>query len=234
MVVLAVVAGGIYLVVEEGSDNDRGRGILHRGAGGWEFSARRGTDSVQDISEEGLEGADYSNDPGLPGWDGIRVYIRDDVPGVVELPEDTGTPEQVGEVDDEQGDFPLPTVRGVEERGQPAAPRPTALPAVPQPTSEGDAGALEEKDTGILCSYPWDCNTAIRVVYGPTVACPTGESGGNPYAVGDEDERGWFQIHPAHWGKPQCNPEFLFDPAYNTACAYSIWEDSGWGPWSCY
>ncbi|KKL04839.1 hypothetical protein LCGC14_2612080, partial [marine sediment metagenome] len=82
--------------------------------------------------------------------------------------------------------------------------------------------------TEIVCAHPWDCDTAMRVV-----KCETGGTF-DPTVVGNDRERGCLQIHPVHWDKPQCDPEFLFDPAYNAACAYSIWEDSGWGPWSCY
>lgn len=80
----------------------------------------------------------------------------------------------------------------------------------------------------VVCAYPWDCATAMRIV-----DCETGGTF-NPRAVGDDHERGWFQIRFNHWGKPGCNPVHLFDPAYNTACAYSIWTEQGWRPWSCY
>lgn len=80
----------------------------------------------------------------------------------------------------------------------------------------------------IACAYDWDCGTAVRIIN-----CETGGTF-DPYATGYEDERGWFQIRFNHWDKPQCNPNHLFDPAYNTACAYSIWAIQGWTPWSCY
>lgn len=80
----------------------------------------------------------------------------------------------------------------------------------------------------IICAYSWDCATAMRIV-----DCETGGTF-DPYANGHEDERGWFQIRFNHWDKLQCNPEYLYNPAYNTACAYSIWLESGWGPWSCW
>ena len=78
-----------------------------------------------------------------------------------------------------------------------------------------------------VCAYDWDCATAMRIV-----ACETGRTF-DPGAVGAAGERGWFQIHPIHWGKPQCSGN-LFDPVVNTACAYSIWAAQGWWPWSCY
>lgn len=86
--------------------------------------------------------------------------------------------------------------------------------------SEGDSAEPQ----AVICAYPWDCATSLRVA-----DC---EGYPDPSAVGGDDERGWFQIHPIHFGKPQCNPANLFDPAYNTACAYSLYSDSGtWQHW---
>lgn len=95
-------------------------------------------------------------------------------------------------------------------------------------TSTGVPGVTLPLVVEIVCAYDWDCGTAVRIA-----DCETGGTF-DPYAVGAEDERGWYQIRFNHWDKPQCNPDYLFDPAYNTACAYSIWVESGWSPWSCY
>ena len=94
---------------------------------------------------------------------------------------------------------------------------PTPAPTLP-PVPEAEA---------LVCAYSWDCATAMRIV-----DC---ETGGTFYAgsVGDYGERGLFQIHEVHWHKPECSGD-LFDPAYNTACAYSIWLEQGWNPWSCW
>lgn len=110
---------------------------------------------------------------------------------------------------------PVPTVP-VEEA--PSEPR------VPEVVAPAASGCSAE----IICAYSWDCATAMRVV-----GC---ETGGTFYAgaVGNGGERGCFQIHSIHWGKPQCSGN-LFDPAHNAACAYSLYADQGWTPWwSCY
>lgn len=86
----------------------------------------------------------------------------------------------------------------------------------------------------VVCTYPWDCATAMRIV-----DCETGGTW-DPNAVGNSGERGWFQIASVHWDKPQCDPVRLFDPVYNTACAYFVYAGDaetpgqGWNPWSCY
>lgn len=110
------------------------------------------------------------------------------------------------------------------------SPTPSPVPPLPTPPPTPIITSTQE----IICAYTWDCVTAMRIV-----SCETGGTF-DPNAVGDAGERGWFQIHSTHWGKPQCNPNLLFDPVYNTACAYFIYagdentSGSGWGPWSCY
>ena len=140
----------------------------------------------------------HTNVPAIPGGDVHRVPAGYDVPGVVELPE--------GAV------YVVPT---------------GSVPDVVVPTI-GTAYGIVPDVQAIVCAYPWDCATAMRIV-----DCETGGTF-NIYAVGRADERGWFQIHPTHWDKPQCEPDRLFDPVYNAACAYSIWLVQGWQPWSCY
>ena len=176
------------------------------GGNGWDDSPssnRSAHSTGRDIGRE-VADADYSNDPGLPGWDGVRVSIRDDVSSMVEPTTDAEAAVQA----------PVDVVPTRSDLGSGVF--------VPAPIVE--LGCTTE----IVCAHPWDCDTAMRVV-----KCETGGTF-DPTVVGDDRERGCLQIHPVHWDKPQCDPEFLFDPAYNAACAYSIWEDSGWGPWSCY
>lgn len=118
------------------------------------------------------------------------------------------------------------------------APTPVAssvvLPPLPNPAPAPPPAVTSGCTTEIICAYPWDCATAMRIV-----SCETGGTF-SPNVVGAAGERGCFQIHSTHWGKPQCNPDLLFDPAYNAACAYSIYAGdaetpgSGWQPWSCY
>jgi hypothetical protein len=58
------------------------------------------------------------------------------------------------------------------------------------------------------------------------------ESQLNPKAVGDNGQSiGVFQIHKS-WQQIY-NERFLFDPAINIRIAYRIFEDSGWGRWTC-
>lgn len=141
------------------------------------------------------------HEPYVPGWYSVGFPAGNDVRRVVE---------------------PTPTARPAAQVGEVSV---TSAPVPPTPIPQGaPSGSVEE----IICSYPWDCTTAVRVA-----DCETGGTF-NPYATGHEDERGWFQIRFNHWGKPQCDPAYLYDPVYNTACAYSIWVEQGWSPWSCY
>lgn len=89
----------------------------------------------------------------------------------------------------------------------------------------------------LICSYDWDCGRAVAifscesvhfrgdVVYGPTVS-PT-------------NDRGLAQINvPSHMDKLYAvtgtyDVDLYFDPAINLKVAWMIYEDSGWGPWSC-
>jgi len=103
------------------------------------------------------------------------------------------------------------------------APPPTTVPARPPappapPTATGPIADL-------ICSYPWDCATALRVA-----EC---ESGLNPRAVGSAGERGLFQVHPVHRAWLGARWDQLFDPAVNVAVAFEMWTTQGWGPWSC-
>jgi len=102
------------------------------------------------------------------------------------------------------------------------------MPSVPQPT------AIQ----AIICAYDWDCDSALRIVYGPTVTCPTGESGGRVNAVNpDGTSFGLFQLFALVWAR--VFPDFWenwMKPEWNTAKAYIIYERAGhsFSPWSCY
>ncbi len=102
---------------------------------------------------------------------------------------------------------------------QPAVPAPP--PSPPPATVTVEAGPLAD----LICSYGWDCATALRVA-----AC---ESGMNPGAVGSAGERGIFQVHPVHRSWLGARWDRLFDPAVNVAVAFEMWSAQGWGPWSC-
>ncbi len=60
------------------------------------------------------------------------------------------------------------------------------------------------------------------------------ETGGTFYnrATGSAGERGWFQIHPTHFG--WLDEEQLWDVRYNTKIAYRMSKGgTSWGPWTC-
>jgi hypothetical protein len=77
----------------------------------------------------------------------------------------------------------------------------------------------------MVCSYSWDCVTALNVMW-----C---ESGGRPNAIGGGANYGLFQINGVHARKYPNFWETWMDPATNISWAYSIWSASGWRPWGC-
>ena len=94
-------------------------------------------------------------------------------------------------------------------------------------TPEADVAAL-------ICSYSWPCETALRIVYGPTAACPTGESNGDPAAISwNGTSYGLFQIWRGHAWR-WANWSEWADPEVNTAWAYELYLESGFGIWDCY
>ena len=86
----------------------------------------------------------------------------------------------------------------------------------------------------IVASYPWG-NEAFRIVWGPTANCPTGESNGDPNAISyDGSSYGLWQIWQGHaWRWPTFWSEWMI-PEVNTAWAYELWLESGWGIWDCH
>lgn len=88
----------------------------------------------------------------------------------------------------------------------------------------------------IICTIFKHCQYAVRIA-----SCETGGTF-NPRARGRAGERGWFQIHPVHFGRTlrssagrvHVNPDRLYDPAYNTWVAWVL-SDGGrnWTPWTC-
>lgn len=45
---------------------------------------------------------------------------------------------------------------------------------------------------------------------------------------------GIFQINSVHYKKPGCSLQDVTDPYKNVDCAYQIWKDSGFHPWSVF
>ena len=104
-------------------------------------------------------------------------------------------------------------------------------PALPVQGIRAGCDACAEGVIDAICRYDWPCDEALRVVYGPTPTCPTGEGGGN-WSTENGPNKGGFQVNiDAH---PYTREQML-DPEQNIAAAYGIWLDSGgnWSAWSC-
>jgi len=92
---------------------------------------------------------------------------------------------------------------------------PTATP--PPVSAHPQVAAASSGDWGsLVCSYDWDCNWALAVIY-----C---ESGGNPNAYNPAGPYvGLFQV---------LDPSVsLFDPAANIAEAYYKYQTQGPSAW---
>ena len=92
-------------------------------------------------------------------------------------------------------------------------------------TAVPEEGSIE----ALICSYDWDCGTALRIA-----EC---ESGMDPSAVGWTGESfGLFQLYAPVWA--HVFPGFweLWAHAeWNTASAWTIYVRAGysWAPWDC-
>lgn len=95
-----------------------------------------------------------------------------------------------------------------------AAATPTILPA-PAKWSEADIRAL-------ICSYSWDCATALRIAHCESQYRSIQNLAGGPYF-------GIFQLWSGHFRAG----EDWRDPATNIAVAWRVYQSSGWSPWEC-
>lgn len=99
--------------------------------------------------------------------------------------------------------------------------------AVPTPEAlDPDPQRIEE----LVCSYGWDCATALRVF--------TCESRLDPAAVDATGENwGLTQLNRATW-EPHFGPErwaLVLDAGVNLEMAWEVYErGGGWFPWACY
>ena len=134
------------------------------------------------------------------------------------VPKVTATPAKA-----DSGDV-LPTTTNTTAPVQ--APQPTQAPAQDQ-----DLSSTQK----LICSYNWDCGTAIRVF--------TCESNLRPDAVSPWGDYGISQINASVWAQWLNQPKHGgFDfwnqwaiPEKNIAMAYAIWDNSdGFWPWACY
>jgi hypothetical protein len=93
--------------------------------------------------------------------------------------------------------------------------------ASPPPASglQGEGG-LESQ----VCAYSWPCETALRIVQ-----C---ESNWDPAATNGVSW-GLFQINAIHAPRWANRSEWA-NPEVNTAWAYELYLESGFGIWDCY
>lgn len=140
----------------------------------------------------------------------------------------------------EPGNLPAGFYRSVEDHTLKVLPAPTTTTMAPPATTtttvvsppvaakpESVAAAQPVGNVQeLICSYSWDCGTALRVA-----EC---ESGFNPRAVGGASERGIFQVHPVHAASLGSRWDLMFDPAENVRFAFELWSSQGWRPWSCF
>jgi len=94
-----------------------------------------------------------------------------------------------------------------------------------QRDSGANTGAGEDV-AALICSYPWNCPTAIRVF-----TCESGlradaiSWNGTSYGIAQV-----WQGHAYRW------PNFWQDwsnPEVNIAWAFELWSEQGWGAWDC-
>jgi hypothetical protein len=96
------------------------------------------------------------------------------------------------------------------------APEPIPLPTI----------ILANEIEVLVCTYSWDCLTALNVMW-----C---ESGGKPNAIGGGTNYGLFQINQM-WARKYSDFWTMWHvPEWNIAVAWDIYSSSsGWRPWGC-
>lgn len=77
-----------------------------------------------------------------------------------------------------------------------------------------------DEAVSLICSYDWDCETALAVAWRESNWQPHAYNAGCSCA-------GLFQIHRVHGHSLST----LFDPEMNTEIAYQLWLKEGWRPW---
>src|SRR3990167_4850366 len=91
----------------------------------------------------------------------------------------------------------------------------------------------------LICSYPWDCATAVRIA-----ACESGRGLDGrldgAWATNGESY-GLLQLWGGHIGRwPDMMAlsadgvtPFWASPSWNVAHAFELWSEQGWAPWQC-
>ncbi len=96
------------------------------------------------------------------------------------------------------------------------------------------AGACEPRSGGgsvhgaIRQYFPEQYNTAVRIA--------TCESNLNPRAVSPTNDHGLFQINYIHRSRVNSmgySWSQIYDPYVNARVARSLYNESGWRPWTC-
>jgi hypothetical protein len=122
-----------------------------------------------------------------------------------------------------------PTAAAAESTAQ-KQPEPRGSYQVLSADASTGEGALVQGDVqglqAIICSatYSWDCETALRIVQ-----C---ESNWDAAAV-SRGNYGLFQINVIHAYRWANWSEWM-NPEVNTAWAYELWAEQGWGIWGCH
>ncbi len=90
-------------------------------------------------------------------------------------------------------------------------------------TTNTQALTIEEE----ICSYEWDCETALSIVYNESRFVPTAvNTNCNPSRPYTMVCVGLFQIWTAH-----CEYCELTNPSVNIRIAYNLWLVNGFRPW---
>lgn len=132
-----------------------------------------------------------------------------------------------------------PTVKTVPAVANENKPTPQAQPTV-QPTTTAVPAQQTTVAKQVTPTYTSGCSTydSLFRQYAWNVsvaeAICMAESGGNPYALSQTQDRGLMQINSIHADMVQGNLSELYTPATNIAVAWKIYSANGWDAWSTY
>jgi len=125
----------------------------------------------------------------------------------------------------EQRDQPPPTPTPPPAPAPVPEPTPAPPAAPPAPTAIPFPQLSKAEIQTLVCTYPWPCEQALKVMW-----C---ESGGKPWAIGRGANYGLYQINHVHARRI---PDFWtawMNPAKNIEWGYALWARQGWKPWAC-
>lgn len=76
----------------------------------------------------------------------------------------------------------------------------------------------------LICSYPWNCATAMKIARCESTLQATAWDGGHNY--------GLMQVNDVHINMtPNHSVQDLYDPEINVRIAYELYLSNGWTPW---